>query len=325
MLVHQFGTLVRRIGFDMALFDRVAELIVGQSGKDGILIKDLRFSFSIEKTLSETLNTSTIKIYNLAPSSRKLVETPNNAVILKAGYVQDKGALTIFIGIVRRSLTVREGQDWVTELELDDGLIAYRDSKFSTSFSPGTSGIDVLNAVAAKFGLPIGTLPTGISTKQYPQGFSFVGRVRDAMNKVCNYLGLEWSIQNQTIQILKKGGSRERTAIVLSPTTGMIGSPQLEAKTMSDKLAAKQGLTTNSNGVVTKKSDKLTVSNNPPKDRLEVQGYKVETLMQPTMLPGDVVKVEAEGVDNWFKIEKVTHQGDTHSKDWTTEISVRFI
>lgn len=309
----------------MALFNRVAELVVGQPGKEGILIKDLRFSFSIEKTLSETLNTSTIKIYNLAPSSRKLVETPNNAVVLKAGYAEDKGALTIFIGIVRRSLTVREGVDWVTELELDDGLIAYRDSKLSTSFSPGASGVDVLNSVASKFGLPVGVLPTGISNKQYPQGFSFVGRVRDAMNKVCNYLGLEWSIQNQTIQIIKKGGSRERTAIVMSPSTGMIGSPQLEAKTMSDKLAAKQGLTTNSNGVVTKKSDKLTVSGNPPKDRLEVQGYKVESLMQPTILPGDVVKVEAEGVGNWFKVERVTHQGDNFGKEWVTEVSVRFI
>jgi len=309
----------------MPLFDRVAELVVGQSGKEGLLIKDLRISFSIEKTLTETLNTSTIRIYNLNPTSRKLVETPNNAVILKAGYRQDKGALTIFVGIVRRSLTVREGVDWVTELELDDGLIAYRDSKFSTSFAPGAKGVDVLRQVADKFGIAVGKLPDAIEQKIYPNGFSFVGRARDAMAKVCNYLGLEWSIQNQTIQVLKKGGSRERTAIVISPETGMIKSPQLEAKTMSDKLAAKQGLTTNSAGVVTKKSDKLTVRGDPPKDRLEVQGYKVETLLQPTILPGDVVKIKAEGIDNWFKVEKCTAQGDTHGDEWVTELSVRFV
>ena len=308
----------------MPLFDRVAELVVGQSGKEGLLIKDLRFSFSIEKTLTETLNTSTVRIYNLNPTSRKLVETPNNAVILKAGYAQDKGALTIFVGIVRRSLTVRDGVDWVTELELDDGLIAYRDSKFSTSFSPGAKGVDVLSQVAEKFGIAVGKLPDSIAQKIYPDGFSFVGRASDAMRKVCEYLGLEWSIQNQTIQVLKKGGFRERTALVLSPDTGMIGSPQLEAKTMSDKLAAKQGLTTNSDGVVTKRSDKLTVSGKPPQDRLEVQGYKVESLMQPTVLPGDVVQVKAAGLDNFFKVEKVTHQGDTHGSEWVTEMSLRF-
>lgn len=308
----------------MALFDRVAQLVVGQSGKDGILIEKLRFSFSIEKTLTETLNTSTIKIYNLSPDSRKTVEAPNNAVVLKAGYAKDKGALTIFVGIVRRSLTRREGSDWVTELELDDGLIAYRDSKFTTTFQPGSSGIAVMRQVADQFGLPVLALPA-LEDKIYPNGFSFVGRVRDAMNKVCNYMGCEWSIQNQEIQILKKGGSRERTALVISQDTGMIGSPELEAKTMSEKLAAQQGLTTNSDGVVTVVTDRLTETGKTPKARLEVQGYKVNTLMQPTMLPGDVIKIEAEGVNNFFKVEKVTHQGDTHGNEWVTEASVRFI
>lgn len=309
----------------MPLFDRVSELIVGQSGKTGLSIKDLRMSFSIEKSLNETLNTSTIKIYNLSPDSRKTVETPNNALILKAGYADDKGALTIFVGIVRRTLTRREGADWVTELELDDGLIAYRDSKYSTTFKPGSSGLDVMRQVADQFGLPVLNMPEGLEDKTYPNGFSFVGRVRDAMNKVCNYMGCEWSIQNQEIQILKKGGSRARTALVVSQDSGMIGSPELEAKTMSEKLAAKQGLTTNSDGVVTVQSDKPTATGKTPKDRLEVQGYKVNMFLQPTVLPGDAIKIKARGVDNFFKVEKVTHQGDTHGPEWVTEVSVRFI
>jgi hypothetical protein len=309
----------------MALFERVASLTVGQSGKDGILIEKLRMSFSIEKSLTETLNTSTIRIYNLSPSSRKLVEAPNNAVILKAGYTRDIGAVTIFVGIVRRSLTTRQGPDWVTELELDDGLIAYRDSKYTATFQPGASGIAVLRQVADQFGLPVMKLPDGLQDKIYPNGFAFVGRVRDAMNKVCNYLGCEWSIQNQEIQILKKGGARERTALVISQDSGMIGSPELEAKTMSDKLAAKQGITTNSDGVVTRQSDRLTISGKPAKDRLEVQGYKVNMFLQPTTLPGDIVEVKAEGIDNFFKVEKVTHQGDTHGNEWVTEVSIRFI
>jgi len=307
------------------LFDRVAQLIVGQSGKQGILIKDLRFTFNIEKTASETLNKSTVRIYNLNPDSRKLVETPNNAVILKAGYAQDIGALTIFVGIVRRSLTVREGCDWITELELDDGLIAYRDSKFSLSFAPGVAGIDVLKAVASKFGLPVCPLPADIVAKAYPTGFSFVGKAREAMARVCAYLGLEWSIQNQEIQIIKKGGHVKRTAIVISPESGMIGSPALEAKTMGEKAAAAQGITTNSAGVVKKQSDKKLASGKEPKERLEIQGYRVRSLLQPTLLPGGVVQIKSAGIDNFFKIEKITHTGDTQGKEWHSEASVRFI
>lgn len=305
----------------MPLFDRTAELVVGQSGKDGILIKDLRFSFKIEKTLSETLNNSTLSIYNLNKSSRQIVATPNNAVILKAGYIGDVGAVTCFVGIVRRCLTVRDGVDWRTDLELDDGMIAYRDSKHSISFAPGTRGEDVLRGVSARFNLPVRQFPE-IDGKIYPQGFAFVGRTREAMASVCNYLGLEWSIQNQEIQVIKKGGSVKQTAIVLSSDTGMIGSPALEAKTMSEKAAADAGISVNDAGVIKrpKEDDKGEV-----KERLEVQGYKVASLLQPTIEPGHVVKLQAEGIDGWFKVEKLTHTGDTHGSDWKTELSLRFL
>lgn len=305
----------------MPLFDRTAELIVGQSGKDGVLIKDLRFSFEIEKLLTETLNNSKVSIYNLNPDSRALVATPNNAVILKAGYVGDVGAVTCFVGIVRRCLTVRDGQDWRTDLELDDGMIAYRDSKHSISFAPGTKGADVLRYVAARFNLPVRQFPP-IDNKIYPQGFAFVGRTREAMASVCNYLGLEWSIQNQEIQVIKKGGSVKRTAIVLSSDTGMIGSPALEAKTMSEKAAADKGISTNDAGVIkrAKEDEKGEV-----KERLEIQGYKVVSLLQPTIEPGHVVKLQAAGIDGWFKVEKLEHIGDTHGGDWKTELSLRFL
>ena len=305
----------------MPLFDRTAELIVGQSGKDGVLIKDLRFSFKIEKRLTETLNNSTLSIYNLNPDSRALVATPNNAVILKAGYVGDVGAATCFVGIVRRCLTVRDGQDWRTDLELDDGMIAYRDSKHSISFAPGTKGADVLRNVASRFNLPVRQFPD-IDNKIYPQGFAFVGRTREAMTSVCNYLGLEWSIQNQEIQVIKKGGSVKRTAIVLSSDTGMIGSPALEAKTMSEKAAADAGISVNDAGVIKrpKENDKGEV-----KERLEIQGYKVVSLLQPTIEPGHVVKLQAAGIEGWFKVEKLEHIGDTHGGDWKTELSLRFL
>lgn len=306
----------------MPSFERVAELIVGQSGKQGILIKDLRFSFSIEKTLSETLNNSTVRIFNLNRDSRKLVETPNNAVILRAGYAQDIGPVTCFVGIVRRSLTFRDGVDWVTELELDDGLIAYRDAKFSISFNPGANGIDVLKAVAKKFNLPVRPLPTEIQAKTYPQGFAFVGRTREAMNKVCNYLGLEWSIQNQEIQILKKGGVKKNQAILISSETGMIGSPSAEAKTMGDKAAAKKGITTNTAGVIKRAKES---TGGEIKTQLEIQGYKVKTLLQPSSQPGDYVKLKSEGIDGFFKVEKLVSVGDDFGGEWYTEFYLRFI
>jgi hypothetical protein len=303
------------------LFRRTAELIVGQSGGQGISIKDLRFSFSIEKSASETLNNSTIKIYNLNPTNRALVETPNNALILKAGYVDDVGALTIFVGIARRVLTQKDGADWITEIEMDDGLLAYRDSKHTASFSPGVSAISVLKFVADQFNLPVRPFPVGIVDKQYPNGYPFVGHTRNSMTEVCNYLGLEWSIQNQQIQVLIQGGTTKRTAVLISADTGMVGSPSLEAKTMSLAMAAKRGITINSAGVITR----LPKAFGTGKERLQVQGYRVKSLLNPTIEPGNVMQLKARGIDDFFRIEKVTFTGDTHSTDWFCESTLRFI
>lgn len=307
----------------MALFDRVADLVVGQSGGTGILVQDLRFEFVVEKSASETLNSSTVRIYNLSPASRKLVERPNNAVIVKAGYRQDIGPVTIFVGIVRRALTTRENTDWVTELELDDGLIAYQGSKTSRLFPSGVAGIDVLKGVSSQFGLPVRPLPPDISKKTYPTGFSTCGRTREAMAKVCDYLGLEWSIQNQEIQIVKKGGVVKQSAVVLSAETGLIGSPALEARTMTDKQAAKSGISTSQSGVIVK-GTKVGSGGNT-NTRLEVQGYKVVSLLQPRIEPGGYVQLKAVGIDGFFRVEAVTHKGDTGGQEWTSEVSLRFI
>lgn len=304
------------------LFDRDVSLVIGQSGGKGVEVAGLRIEFSIEKTSTETLNNSTINIYNLSPDSQKLIETPNNAVILKAGYKQDVGAKTIFVGIVRRSLTVRSGPDWVTKLELDDGLIAYRDSKRAFSFPAGVSGLAVLRNVAASFGLDVRQFPT-IQDKAYPAGFSFVGRSREAMTKVCNYLGLEWSIQNQEIQVIKKGGVVQRTAIVLSEDTGLIGSPALEAKTLSDKAAAKEGITVNTAGVIQRRKAN---ADGEVDTKLEVQGYKVTSLLQPTIEPGSIVQLKTRAIDGtFFRVEKVQHSGSNFGGDFHSDLTLRFL
>ena len=304
------------------LFNRVCEIVVGQSGGKGISIKELRMSFAIDKNASETPNRSSVRIWNLSPTSRALIETPNNAIIVKAGYSEDVGAATIFVGVVTRSITLREGADWVTELELADGLIAYRDNKISVSYSAGTSVETVIKDLAPRFGLPVRPYPN-FEGKTYPQGFSFTGRTREAMKKACDYAGLEWSMQNQEVQVIKKGGTLNSRALLISSESGMIGSPEPEAKTMTEKNAAKQGLTVNDAGVIvsgTKETKKGEL-----RRKLEVQGYKIRILLQPNLSVGELVKVKSKSLDDFFRIEEIRHVGDTHGNEWQTELSLRFI
>jgi len=305
------------------LYDRVASLVVGVQGGKGKEFAGFRFVFSVEKGASKSPNKCSVKLWNLAEATRSEVSVIGNVCILKAGYSQDTGAVQIFAGDVIRAATVREGADWVTELELMDGLSEFRDGKTSVSYAAGVSGLQVLRGIAPKFGLPVRSYPD-VQDRSYPAGFAFVGRVRDAMDKACNYLGLEWSIQQREIQIVKKGGVFQLRAVVLSPSTGMIDSPTLESKTMTEKAAAKEGYTKKSAGVTeTYQRDDETGEINKV---LQVNGLTVKSLLQPTLEPGGYVQVKSKSINGeFFRIESLTHSGDTHGTEWHTNLTLRYI
>lgn len=310
------------------LFERVAELLVGQPGEgQAISIKDLRFEFDILKTASKTANKATLKIYNANTDTISKLETINNIVIVRAGYVQDVGAVTIFSGTTCRSLTYQDGADIITEMELRDSVIPLRDAKISVSKPPNTSAKAVLSAVVANFGLPVRMNIKDVPDKQYISGFATNGRARDAMDRVCNYLGLEWSAQGNEIQVMKKGGVYSNTAVVLSKETGMIGYPRRESKTMTEKTAAKDGIKYGQKGVI-----RTTVDIEDPTAKLkkrvtlEVRGYRVRSLMNAQIYPGGYVQLKSRGIDGeYFRVEEAHYVGDTHGGDFYVEALLRYL
>lgn len=305
------------------LFNRVASLVIGESGGKGQELAGLRFSFSIQKSAAKTPNQCSVRIWNASPSTRAKIEVIGKVLILKAGYSEDTGAVTIFTGNVTRSLTTREGPDWVTELEIQDGFLEFRDTKVSVSFAADISAKQVITDLAGRLNLPVRPLPEDMPEIKYPSGFAFVGRVRDGLDKACELAGVEWSIQNGQVQIIKRGGTIKQQAYVLSPDTGMIASPQQESKTMTEKAAAKEGITAGSPGV---RKTKERNNDGEVQEVLQVLGYKVTSLLQPLIEPGGYVQIKSKGINGeFFRVEELTHVGDTHGNEWHSEITLRHL
>ena len=128
------------------LFNRDCSLVIGKEGGKGRELKGLRISFSIQKGATKSPNKCAVKVWNTSPETRALIEVIGNVMILQAGYTEDIGAITIFSGNVTRTLTVREGPDWITELEMEDGFMEFRDAKVSLSFAKGATTQQVVTA-----------------------------------------------------------------------------------------------------------------------------------------------------------------------------------
>lgn len=296
------------MGSGQFLYGRLAEMTIGIPGQEGLLLRSfsfddrgnfidgLRFKFNIEKNSDSTPNKAKIMIYNLSPDNRAALENKNTTVTLKAGYglILDRNSSTIgtiFIGSGLKSFTTKEGPDYVTHIETDDGNEAYTEADINMSFGEGVKASSIIDTLASSMGIGKGDTSGIPDNLGYIGGFSASGLSRDVMDDVVDKADAEWSIQDGQLQILPVGGANREEAVLLASAlgpdrvnTGIVGSP------------TRSGF----KGSANKKEN----------------GIEFTSLLQPDIRPGRRVKVESKEVNGFFVCRKVTHDGDTRTGPW---------
>ena len=231
----------------MNLFNRCVAVSFGPKGAEsqGVKISGLRTSFEVTKTSETTPNTAKISIYNLSPEHRAMLETDEDlGVILEVGYGGNIEEL--FAGDIKRAATqkqtmhkleslaiatVNQGPDRVTTIEATSGQIVTERATLDKSYAAGTGYLtalrDVINSIGA---INIDTQDAldflgSVTDKLAQTGMVLSGMATKHMNKLAEALGLEWSIQDNTLQIITRGSKTTEEAVLLTPQTGLIGSP----------------------------------------------------------------------------------------------------
>lgn len=267
----------------------------------------LRISFDITKDLSKNTNKGKLTIWNLSDETRHKINVPDTKVEIYAGYKDNGGAVRIFVGSVISAQTKDDGKDVTTELTLSDGQMAIRDTAFSLSFAPGTPGNTIIQYIADEMGLPL-VWGDGVQFGTFNDGFSFIGMAADALDAICYGSGVKWSVQNEILQLIKEGGTVSNKGLVFAPDSGLIGSPEWYTKANSQPNTA----TPKRKRKQAENTDSSTASS----------GWKVKTLLSPTLNPGDLVKVESRYVEGWFKVKSAHHTGDTYGNEWNSELDL---
>ncbi len=271
----------------MRLFKRAWRVSIGTLG-----VSDLDCSFKVTRTLRSNPNACELTIYNLTSEHRgQITQTKQQYVQLEAGY--QEGTSRIFAGDVRKCEHARDGQDWVTKIHAGDGERAMQTARISRSFGPDTSVESVVRAVAEALGVGLGNsleafrgafIPrVGLA---FPSGVVLDGNAGREMTTLVRSCGLEWSIQEGVLQVLPRETATSVPAILLTPATGLIGTP--------------------------------TVG----KDKM----VKARTLIQPGLTPGHRIKIEdTEGPKGLYRIETTEYSGETRGKDWYADLSCKIL
>lgn len=206
---------------------------------DPTRIEGLRVKFNCEKTNERNPNNSKIEIYNLSEKTRSLLEAKKTRIRLQIGYLgtpekSTQGITTglkgnvaqIFIGDVKKVVHKIEGDgtDIVTTIEVLDGGNRYRNARMDKGFPPGTNLKQVYNELLEELGLDKGSIK-GIPDRKYSQGLTLSGLVRDHLDTLSKANELEWSIQDEALQIIPKADFSSNVMVELNTDSGLVGSP----------------------------------------------------------------------------------------------------
>ena len=276
---------------------RVCELIVGAvppvgsftpTQPNALKIVDLRMSFSIEKDDKPQPNRCEVSIYNLAPSSRQLLASKGVRMILSAGY-QGGSFGVIYAGDARYVNHLKEnGVDWRTKIQAGDAERSFRFAFASQSFQPGTAVGQVVQRLVKVLGVDPGNVNdvAGQLNDQHADGFVVHAPAGAALTEALRPYGYGWSVQDGRMQILKESDVTAGQAVLISQSTGLIGSPEF-------------GTNEKAKGPAT---------------------LKVKSMLNAAFRVGGSIEVRSRGKNGFFRVKKLKHQGDTFGGDWFTEL-----
>ena len=163
-------------------FNRVVEMLISTQPSQGSSIQtdisNLHIDFDIRRSILLEENTAKFTIYNAKEETRKNILTKNNNVVFKAGYEDEGGVGTIYIGNITSVESKWESSDWITEMSCTSQRTDMEGAKktyLARSYSPGTPLSAVLLDVASSLGVVLIGRPQ--ADYKLPNGLTWAGNV----------------------------------------------------------------------------------------------------------------------------------------------------
>lgn len=294
----------------MRLFDRQVRVTIGEGGGAGFEIGapgadgiPLHVKFSFEKADVENPNTGKVTVWNLNREHLAELEKKDCVVAVKAGYADSISEA--FAGTVTRASTTKEGADCMTEIELASCMVELRDTGLSLSYAEGTKTDVIYQEIAAQMGLPV-SCSAGVmgQTTVLAAGFSFVGGAKNLLNRLTRMDGINWTIQDGVLQLLKQGEPISVNCYELNAGSGLVGVPKRV------NISAGSGSSKGGSERADSGSESAQL------------GWEVTYLMNLAIGVNSYIHISSEAVDGYFRVQKISIDGDNYEGDWQCRATV---
>lgn len=214
-------------------FGRNYKLYVGTENGELLTIEPpFTISFDIIRNVLTSANVCQIKIYNLKEANRTRIWldfTSYNRfrpVILQAGYGDNLA--TIFSGNVSQCWSVREGVNFITQIECYDGGFGFVNGNSARTFPAGTTQETIIKSLISDLpDVSFGAIgPSFISANgqliKTTRGTTYNGPTVDILNEIT---GRAFFVDNRKAFVLGENECRQNDYFVINADSGLIGTP----------------------------------------------------------------------------------------------------
>lgn len=213
----------------MLKLGRNYKLVVERTDGNTVTIQlPFTIEFDIHRNSLSSANVGSFRIYNLSPDNRNLIRKDQydfddiRRVSFFAGY-GDKLSLA-FQGNISQAWSVREGVDFITQIESYDGGFAFVNSIASNSFPRNTLESSVIDSIARSMpGLQVGAI--GDYSGQLNRGNTYSGPSTQILTELT---GGGFFVDNGKIFCLKPDECVDGDIPLINASSGLLNTPVKE-------------------------------------------------------------------------------------------------
>lgn len=274
----------------LAFNRRVIASVVDVHGQ-GKAWEGLRTAFRFEHTSGSRPSPGRVEVYGLARESQVFIKNEGKTVVVQAGY--EDAVATVFAGDIAYAYIATRPPEVITTIEAGDGEEVFLTARSSFSLARERTTNEVLDRLLADFGLPIAAVSAGIEHRTLSGPYVAHGRTAFYLDELARDLEFRWFVRDGALVVIDEEAAVTERAQLVTPDTGLIGSPEPLVKRGRSR-------------------------------RPRVTGVQWNMLLSPTARPGDLFQVESRDVNGFFVADKVTHTGDSgFDSQFYTQVEAR--
>lgn len=259
-------------------FGRNYKITIQVTDATAIIIEmPLTIQFNIHRSVSASLNSMTLQIFNLSEHHRNLIyqdrfDTRRFKIIVEMGY---DTLSTVFIGDIFQAGSSREGENIITTIDARDGNFDTNQSVVNVTLAKGTTLRQTLEFLAKQFpNLTIGTIS------------NITPGMKDVFERPI-------VLEGNVYQLIKLYANLKLTQVYIDlAIVNVLGQNEILVNNNLSLIDASTGML-----------------NTPVRDQ---SFLTVTTLLEPRVLMGQVVQLESKIMPQYngiYKVLGVTHKG----------------